>query len=424
MVTADTPQCQGLVLVVDDRVDSRELIVDELHDLGLEVVEADNGESGWERFTEYSFDLVVTDLRMPRSDGLHLLKRIRSPQSPKPHVPVLILSAFGTLPIAAEAGNAGATAFYSYDDAGIDELKRKTSELLSSGQVALPLELSGQSPGICQVRDLAISFAELRTPVMVSGEAGSGRRACARFIHDSSGASSAPFVVYAADEFPPKCEGDCSIYLHEFDQFEVAAQRRWYQQIRDLEFFEHGAHQRILVSVSDSLGPIETGGRLEPAIAKALSPFRIDLPPLRHRKEDFSEIAKALLRSAEFRVGRRGYTFEQDALAILAQHNWYENISELDQVLRSIVASVDNRTITKRMAQTAISRVVTPLARIASEESRKERDRLIQLWTIHLSYTGVANELGVTRNTAKNRMAKYNLVPGQGGLPSSPKRGV
>ncbi len=75
------------------------------------------------------------------------------------------------------------------------------------------------------------------------------------------------------------------------------------------------------------------------------------------------------------------------------------------------------------MVRPTLARVEVPLARIATEEARKERDLLMSLWAENLSYTGVANALGVTRNTAKNRMAKYNLVPGHGGLSDSTQRG-
>ena len=113
MQSVDCHRNRKLVLLVDDRPESRELIADELEDLGFQVVQAVDGKEGWDRFGELSFDCVITDLRMPRSDGLHLLRKIRSPISHKPQVPVLLVSAFGTLPVATEAGNAGATGFYT-----------------------------------------------------------------------------------------------------------------------------------------------------------------------------------------------------------------------------------------------------------------------------------------------------------------------
>lgn len=412
------------MLVVDDRVDSRELIADELQDLGLEVVQAFDGKNGWEQFVEYSFDLVVTDLRMPRSDGMHLLRQIRSPQSPKPQVPVLILSAFGTLPIASEAGNAGATAFYSYDAAGIDELKVKVVELLNSGGEELPTELLGDSAEILEVRDLLRAHAKLRTPVLICGETGSGRSACARFIHDLGVGSHLPFMTISENEDPPSNDQPaCTMYVQDFDSHSTESQRRWYQRIRELEFSEDGDQHRILTSISDNLGSVSTGGCLDSMISKNMSPFRINMPPLRRRAEDIRVIAASLLSRAEIRIGRRGYELDAEALSLLCKHNWYENITELDRVLESIVASAHDRRISRQMVSSALSRVEAPLARIATEEARKERDTLIRLWAENLSYTGVADALGVTRNTAKNRMAKYNLVPGHGGLPSSTQRG-
>ena len=423
MQSVDCHRNRKLVLLVDDRPESRELIADELEDLGFQVVQAVDGKEGWDRFGELSFDCVITDLRMPRSDGLHLLRKNRSPISHKPQVPVLLVSAFGTLPVATEAGNAGATGFYTYDDSGVEELKARVCELLGQSRNHVPLELLGKSTVIEETRGQLLAHSTLKTPVMLCGEVGSGRTAAARFMHESGRPASVPFVELTkgknnSDELPDSC----TIYLNNFDSFAQAEQAFWFGRLLKLETEGAGARQRILVSTSDSLGPLASGGSLDAQLAKHLSRFRIDLPSLRHRIEDFPIILKSLLELAEIRLGRRGFEVAPEALEALAKHNWYENIAECEHVVESIIASSEGRKITLAKVRAALSRVGTPLGRIAAEEAKKERDQLIMLWAQYLSYTGVANAIGVTRNTAKNRMAKYNLVPGREGLPGHQER--
>ena len=112
----------SLVLVADDQEQARELITSELEATGCRVVQVVNGVDAWRTFQLQAFDLVITDLRMPGGDGLSLLRRIVSAHSPNPQVPVLLISAFGDLSVAAEAGRAGAVDLFTCNESGIREL--------------------------------------------------------------------------------------------------------------------------------------------------------------------------------------------------------------------------------------------------------------------------------------------------------------
>ena len=148
-------------------------------------------------------------------------------------------------------------------------------------------------------------------------------------------------------------------------------------------------------------------------VPKNLSRFRVDLQPLRKRTEDFPELVSSLWRQ----LGQSHIPIDRLAFDAFRAHNWYENFTELREVLESIAVRAKGQTITSERVKVALAQVRGPLSRIASAEATKERDRLIELWTEHLSYTGVGTALGITRNAAKYRMKKFNLVPGRGGLP-------
>ena len=394
--------CQGRVLLVDDRLESRELVADELEELGLQVTQAADGNEGWERFAESSFDLVITDLRMPHSDGLDLLRRIRSPHCDRPSVPVVLLSAFGTLPVADEAGGAGATAFYSYDPSGIGQLKSKVLEILRKPLNGIPVELLGQSLATVELRGQLLGYANSGSVVLLYGEVGSGRSAAARFIHDSSRRAIESFyTVNAGDLISADHPGDGTIYLSGFDAFSDAERNYWLERIVDIE---SNPARCILLSMSRDLGLL---------VPKNLSRFRVDLQPLRKRTEDFPELVSSLWRQ----LGQSHIPIDRLAFDAFRAHNWYENFTELREVLESIAVRAKGQTITSERVKVALAQVRGPLSRIASAEATKERDRLIELWTEHLSYTGVGTALGITRNAAKYRMKKFNLVPGRGGLP-------
>jgi len=186
---------RGHVLVVDDQLRARRLLVTELRDAGFEVSEAGNGEEGWEAFRSRRPDVVITDMVMPRADGLELLKRIRA----QSEVPVILFTGYGTPQAAANAFKAGADDFVCSPDVEIDDLVALVSDAISGSapaeaRPALESRLVGKSRAIARVRERLSGLAPLETPVLLVGEPGTGRDTAARILHDLGSTFGSEFV--------------------------------------------------------------------------------------------------------------------------------------------------------------------------------------------------------------------------------------
>ena len=175
----------GTVLVVDDQVGARSALAAELEDIGLTVIQASNGLEGWECFCAERPDLVVTDMVMPRSDGLELLSRVRA----RSEVPVILFTAYGSVETAVSALKSGADEFVSSSDLEIEGLVDLVREVLSRTRAPEPLpelerRIQGGSGQIRRVREQISALAPLRTPVLIRGEPGTGRDTVARALHE------------------------------------------------------------------------------------------------------------------------------------------------------------------------------------------------------------------------------------------------
>ncbi|GAG14000.1 unnamed protein product, partial [marine sediment metagenome] len=176
---------RGTVLVVDDRARPRRALATELEDAGFAVVQAADGAEAWEQFRHHSPDVVITDMVMPRSDGLDLLSQIRSCSD----VPVILFTARGSVESAATAFKAGADDFVSSPDVEVEGLVALVERAISGASPSLELgdleqRLVGRSRAILRLREQISGLAPLRTPVLVSGEPGTGRDTVVRALHE------------------------------------------------------------------------------------------------------------------------------------------------------------------------------------------------------------------------------------------------
>jgi DNA-binding NtrC family response regulator len=186
---------RGCILVVDDQESTRQLLAGELEGAGYAVVEAEDGVEGWARFCSSEPDLVITDLSMPRCDGHDLLCRIRGHSS----VPVIMISANASLEQAVRALKAGASDFVSTERSNLTDLIGRAGRVVEERHVdasdgELERRLAGSSDAIVRVRARIDGLAPLPHPVLVLGEAGTGRHTVVRALHELGVSSDGPLV--------------------------------------------------------------------------------------------------------------------------------------------------------------------------------------------------------------------------------------
>lgn len=408
-----TDEANGLILVVDDREVSRELVAAELEEAGFRVAKARDGEQGWSTFQRHCFDLVISDVRMPRSDGMTLLRRIRSSESHSPGVPVLLLSAYGTLSTATHAGRVGADDFFPLNDAGIEELVSRARQLLEGTAREPPEILRGRSSAIVEARNRLEALAQLSTPVLICGAPGTGRDAAARHIHRRGRHSAGSFtkVECANGRARLALRAEGIIFLDGADRMEKAEQGLWAARLRELDAMGEASPARVVASTVLHPVVLASDAACDSALWDRLTRFRVRLPSLRERGQDFEVLATAILDRVAHRLGRPGIDLAPDALVRLKRHTWCENLRELERVLESLVAASQGNRIGAEGVEAVLADLATPLSIISSERAREERETLLALYRKHGTYSGVARELGITRNAAKYRFAKHGLLP-------------
>jgi DNA-binding NtrC family response regulator len=403
---------EARVLLVDDRELGRELLRARLARAGYDVTAAASGEEAWTRFQERPFDLVVTDLRMPGLDGIGLIRRLRSAASREPRVPVLLVTAFGTLSSAAAAGRAGVTDCFAFDHAGIDELVARCEELLAADEPTLPLELLGQGAAVAAARDRVRSVATLHTPVLVSGERGTGHAEVIAYLHAFAQrpAETLRRVECSVDPGATPDAADGACHLAEIQDLSPDAQAAWRRFLVEAQLREEPSRSRVLASTTKDLRVLAAQQRFAPDLARELCQFEIWLPPLRERRDDLPKLVEAMIARVAERIGRPGIGIAQPALERLCACAWWENFPELEAVLESLAAFAPGLEITESQAELVLLDS-DPVARAARERARSEREQLLSLLDeCGGNFTHMADRLKVDRGTIRYRLRKHGIL--------------
>jgi len=368
------------VLVVDDEQSMRELLAIMLRQAGYDVSVAEGGEAAVNALKNDSFDLVVTDLRMRKVDGLAVLKATKEHS---PRTVVLVVTAFASTETAVEAMKLGA---YDYvtKPFKLDELKVTIANALERRHLqeenqALKRQLRrdrgfenfvGRSPKILDVFETIRKTADSGSTVMITGESGTGKELVAQALHWESGRRNEPFVSVNCGAVPEtlmeselfghvkgaftgavaSTEGlfaaadRGTLFLDEITEIPHTVQVKLLRAIQERQVRRVGDTRdvkidvRLIAASNRDLGRAVTDGVLREDLFYRLNVIPIHLPPLRDRREDIPPLVAHFIAKLAPEVGRpvRGVTPE--ALALLEQYHWPGNIRELENVVeRAIV---------------------------------------------------------------------------------------
>jgi DNA-binding NtrC family response regulator len=221
------------VLLIDDEPDLRELLHEQLREAGYQVQIAADGEQGMDRLVRHIFDVVICDVRLPRLDGLRLLRHIRKET---PSTEVILMTAYADVAQAVSALKEGA---YDYliKPFDIDELLGQTRRLAENRLLRQELErargeltdrktpLVGESPAIKRVLKLIAMVSLSDAPVLITGESGTGKEVVAGIIHHDSVRGDKPFVVVNCGALPENLV-EAELFGHERGAFTGAVRRR------------------------------------------------------------------------------------------------------------------------------------------------------------------------------------------------------
>ncbi len=360
------------ILVVEDRDALRRMLERALAGEGYRVSSAADGTEGVARVSAESFDLVLTDLKLPGAGGLEVLAASRRAQ---PATPVVVLTGYGTVPAAVEAMKLGALDFLE-KPVELDDLFRLVAAAVAEeGPDEICLRAPGAPPLVGRHPRLraAVRLLERVAPtgstVLLTGESGTGKELFARALHALSPRRDGPFVAVNCAAIPePLMENELfghergaftgadrrqagrfeaaaggTLLLDEIGELAPAVQAKVLRVLEERTFERVGgsrtltAEVRLVAATNRPLDDMVAGGELRSDLYFRLAVFPIELPPLRERASDIPLLARHLLARHARRHGRPAPRLAADAAELLAAQPWPGNVRELANVLERAV---------------------------------------------------------------------------------------
>ncbi len=373
---------KGLILVVDDESEIREGL-DLLHNSeGYSVASAEPGEAGLARLEEQPFDLVLLDVSLPDRNGLDLLREIRERA---PGLPVVLITAYGSIDMARSAFKSGALDYitkpWSNDEllaqVGVAIEGRRLREENVQLKRALKQRYNfpnivGKSDKILSLLDLVTQIAPSRSTVLITGESGTGKELIAKAIHSASTRADKPFVAVNSGTIPVdllesqlfghvkgaftsavaskkglfEVADQGTIFFDEISTIAPETQVKLLRVIQEREFMRLGGTEtikvdvRILAASNVDLLRLVREGRFREDLFHRLNVIALQLPPLRDRREDIPALLDHFLRRFSEENNRPLRRFTPAALKLLIDYHWPGNVRELENVVeRAVVLS-------------------------------------------------------------------------------------
>jgi two-component system NtrC family response regulator len=371
---------EGRVLVVEDDASQRQMLADFLRDLGLEVAEAADGRQALEGIQKNLFDLVISDLRMPKMDGQELLSEVKALN---PEIGVVLVTAYGTVQGAVATLKSGASD-YLLKPLDLDEvehvvrrsleehhLRRENRELRRRlGEIESLPGIVTSGGAMAEVLSKVARVAPSEVSVLLLGESGTGKELVARAIHAASKRAQEPFVAVNAAALSAtlleselfghergaftgaerarigriESAGGGTLFLDEIGDLPNEVQVKLLRVLQEKTVERVGSNRALPVDVRvvaathhDLLASVQEGAFREDLYYR-LAVVSIDLPPLRSRRADVPLLVEHFLEKHSRTGEVAGKVFSREAMDLLVRYDFPGNVRELENVVqRSLV---------------------------------------------------------------------------------------
>ncbi|RME23775.1 MAG: sigma-54-dependent Fis family transcriptional regulator [Candidatus Zixiibacteriota bacterium] len=442
------------VLVVDDDSLVNEFLTETVTRAGYECAAVTSGEEAVKLLEERSFDIVLTDLKMNRMDGIALLDHIKRES---PDTVVVLMTAYGTIETAVKAMKLGAYDFLLKPvlPDTLEHMLNRISETLAlryeNAVMKRDLEhqfqhIIGKSHVMKQVFDLIRSVADARSTVLLTGASGTGKEMVARAIHYTSQRREKPFVSLNCAALPESlveaelfgyekgaftdakrthrgrfelADGG-TLLLDEISEMPLNLQSKLLRVIQEREFERVGSTTTIKVDVrliatsNRNLMEFVKQGKFREDLYFRLNVIPIHLPPLNERKEDIPLLVEHFIDKYNAENGKQVKGINQRALKLLMDYRWPGNVRELENLMERAVVTTHNEYLTEddfpvELAVGGLSEH-EPLLRIPMK--LEEGNKYLILKTLEKfngNKTRAAEALGITARTIRNKLAEYGL---------------
>ncbi len=449
------------ILIVDDEKKMRRILQIILKDQGYKIDLAQDGNEAWQHFQRTSYDLVITDLKMPGKDGMELLRLINKKNS---DIPVIVITAYGSVESAVKAIKAGAFDYITKPFEN-EEIRIVVSKAISYSRLqnenrylreAVGVKYGfdhfiGDSPNIRGVRKLAAQVAQTASTVLIQGESGTGKELLARLLHFNSPRSARPFVPFNCGALPDtlleselfgyekgaftgafkqklgrfEIADTGTIFLDEVGDMSREAQVKMLRVLEEMTFERLGGSHplkvdvRIIAATNRDLKQLVNEGAFRTDLYYRLNIFPIYIPPLRDHKEDIPVLVRHFLEQFAGEIGKQVKGTSPDAMNLLISHPWRGNVRELHNCLERAMILCNRQSVEPEdllldrepLNPTApFGNIHIPVEGISLEEVEKFLIKQA-LAMAKNNQTRAATLLKISRNTLRYRMEKYDIHP-------------
>jgi two-component system response regulator AtoC len=437
-------------MVIDDDAVTRELLTEVLQDEGYSVEACESGKVALERAAHDTFDLAITDVRMPEMDGIAVTQALKAQQ---PALHVIVMTAFGSVETAVEAIRHGAFDYVS-KPMNLEEIKSTVRRALTERHVAetptdggpISVDTSvvvGRSPAMVEVYRTVARVATSRSTVLIEGESGTGKELSAAALHRHSDRAAGRFVAvdcgsltdslleselfgYVRGAFTgavgekkglfEEANGG-TIFLDEIADIGPSMQAKLLRVLQEYEIKRVGGQDwirvdvRVVAATNRNLEQLVAEGRFREDLFYRLKVVIITLPPLRDRREDIPLLAEYFVRRHAARSGKAVAHVTPEAMRLLTDHPWPGNIRELEHCIERAVALANGQVLTPEdLAPELRGSLDATLFRGAPTLEEVKRRYLAHV----LQETGgnisrAASVLGVERRSLQRMLRRYGL---------------
>ena len=451
------------ILIVEDKDSLAQMLRETLELAGYEVEVANDGAKGIEKVKDSKVDVVITDMKLPKKNGLEVLK---ASKDENPLTPVIVMTAYGSIETAVNAMKLGAYDFITKPldtdhlqlliQRSVKNQRIVTENMLLkdilSQRVGMP-DIIGKSPRMVEVAENIQKVSATRTNVLLLGESGTGKELFARAIHDLSPRKDYPFVPINCAAIPNELlESELfghekgaftgagerklgkleladkgTVFLDEIGEMNMALQAKILRAVQEGEIDRVGGARaikidiRIIAASNRDLESAVADNTFRQDLYYRLSVFPVSLPPLRERKDDIPSLVEHFISKYSLEMNVAHKAISPDAMNFLKGYAWKGNVRELENVIERALILCEGDTITKkelRLTSTASSEELPgdiamngTLDEVAKAALRIVESRRIKkaLDDTHGNKTRAAEILKVSYKTLLTKIKDYGI---------------
>ena len=353
------------IWIADDDEAIRMVLEEGLKSAGLEIVTFADGEALIDALSEDKPDLIISDIKMPGMHGYDLLKHIKNNYD---KLPVIIMTAFTDMQAAIDAYGGGAFEYipkpFDLEEAIITVKKALEEHKEAKPKKVSKSEIIGSAPSMQIVFRSIGKLANTNATVLIQGESGTGKELVSKSLHKNSPRHDMPFIALNMADIPKELiESELfghekgaftgaveqrigrfeqanggTLFLDEIGDMPLETQTRLLRVLSNKEFFRVGGDKpikvdvRILAATHQSLESLVASGSFREDLYYRLNVIRVDVPPLRHRKEDIGDLSSAFLKRHADSLLDEPKVLSPEALLALTQYDWPGNVRQLENI--------------------------------------------------------------------------------------------